>query len=1175
MPALRDYAQNYTSVTNAAQKVDTPDYSENDLLLMLCSVDTNNGPSYWSGGEAATICWLYDNTTGWTSGDMTAAFNSAATADWWFTSASPCAVNDAVYFGHTSPFNSIQVLCSTAGAGAQTWVWEYYNGSTWSTLTTLNNGLIIAMSIGIHNLNFNPPANWASADPGCGTAGYYVRCRISAYTSLTTRGVYSQGWLGKWNQLCEVENGTSAGLGVLYKIAGASEPVEYAVNDERATNDTKNVLLCSIRDVDTALPFAHATVAALSNATTNYDSDLSLYSGSVIGCAQSFTSPAVKYRLASVKFYLKKLGTPTGTITAKLYTQAAGIIPTTPTLAISNTKNIATDITTDYQLIEFTFPWYQQYWMNTSAVYVIGLEYSGGDVNNCLKVGYENTTPSHAGNGSTLTGAVWTAYAWDLIFYAYYFDFSSTTSSAGRFAMPTITTERDNSLVLYMGANAAASVPSIIEGPCTLLVGKDGSAHADALSWGFQKTAGTSPANVYLTALGTSWTQVGAVCAINPPSTGATAIPAYCASDSSVYISPESGAAYLTDAAPVITATNYFGATLNGKTLVSSGTTITYGDTGLNSYHAMRNVNGVITAGSWAGNVSVIASRNLADKNILFHIQPYLPLDIQTTDSVSLVGACGVAIGFASTANTHYKVWHVGGANTPWGTQRHQPVVINTGYTGAGKIQDTGTLVPSAVVNLGFFVSGKVATPDWLMGSIWALDTTVVAGGNAAEPLQIPGIVQAAASGHERKSVIQQGASQFMIFQPLQIGDGGTNPVYLNLDTTALEFPKQYDKNTKNVNYCSIDNVCGLKYYAGASDTIIHKNSVISSPSRYFWGLHASSNVGATYDFSGLSVIGAGTITLARAITIIGLTINDYSTLDISALILQDSTIKGVPATSDSVTTAWNTSVQNSTIDVTNVTAGNRWASVANPEIFVGCTFIGSASTGHAIRIDTPGTYDLNTLTWTAFGTGNSAAIFNDSGGLVTLNMVDGGTVPTIRNGTSASTVINNNVSVDITVKNAAGSNLENARVLVEADSGGALPSYVSVTISRSGATATVVHTAHGLSTGMYAIIRGALQQEYNGDHQITKIGDNSYSYTVAGTPVTPATGTITSTARIVNELTDVTGLASDVLNFTANQPIVGTVRSASLTTKYKPGSISGTIVSSGFATTVVLIVDA
>lgn len=65
--------------------------------------------------------------------------------------------------------------------------------------------------------------------------------------------------------------------------------------------------------------------------------------------------------------------------------------------------------------------------------------------------------------------------------------------------------------------------------------------------------------------------------------------------------------------------------------------------------------------------------------------------------------------------------------------------------------------------------------------------------------------------------------------------------------------------------------------------------------------------------------------------------------------------------------------------------------------------------------------------------------------------------------------------------------------------------------ITRSGSTATVAMTGHGFSDNDYVLIAGADQAEYNGAHQITKTGDDAFTYAVSGTPDTPATGTITA----------------------------------------------------------------
>ena len=82
--------------------------------------------------------------------------------------------------------------------------------------------------------------------------------------------------------------------------------------------------------------------------------------------------------------------------------------------------------------------------------------------------------------------------------------------------------------------------------------------------------------------------------------------------------------------------------------------------------------------------------------------------------------------------------------------------------------------------------------------------------------------------------------------------------------------------------------------------------------------------------------------------------------------------------------------------------------------------------------------------------------------------------------------------------------------------SGGAaddtLPLYVVKNVSsitRSGTTATVTCTAHGYSTGDTVTILGATPSGYNGDHVITVVNSNTFTFTVPNTLTTPAAGTI------------------------------------------------------------------
>jgi len=66
--------------------------------------------------------------------------------------------------------------------------------------------------------------------------------------------------------------------------------------------------------------------------------------------------------------------------------------------------------------------------------------------------------------------------------------------------------------------------------------------------------------------------------------------------------------------------------------------------------------------------------------------------------------------------------------------------------------------------------------------------------------------------------------------------------------------------------------------------------------------------------------------------------------------------------------------------------------------------------------------------------------------------------------------------------------------------------------IIRISSTAYVTLTGHGFNSGDTVEIGSANQTDYNGIFTITVTGPNTFTYTVPGTPVTPATGIITAT---------------------------------------------------------------
>lgn len=101
--------------------------------------------------------------------------------------------------------------------------------------------------------------------------------------------------------------------------------------------------------------------------------------------------------------------------------------------------------------------------------------------------------------------------------------------------------------------------------------------------------------------------------------------------------------------------------------------------------------------------------------------------------------------------------------------------------------------------------------------------------------------------------------------------------------------------------------------------------------------------------------------------------------------------------------------------------------------------------------------------------------------------------------------------------------------------------------ITRVGSTATVTTVSnHNLASGNLVSITGAAQSEYNITNQaITVTGLNTYTFTVSGSPATPATGTIISsftTAYVQVTASDFgsSGNSSSGSSLTLISPIVG-----------------------------------
>ena len=234
----------------------------------------------------------------------------------------------------------------------------------------------------------------------------------------------------------------------------------------------------------------------------------------------------------------------------------------------------------------------------------------------------------------------------------------------------------------------------------------------------------------------------------------------------------------------------------------------------------------------------------------------------------------------------------------------------------------------------------------------------------------------------------------------------------------------------------------------------------------------------------------------------------------------------------------------------------------------------------HAVHFPAVSTLTLTDMEFFGYGAAGQPKWMadNSSAGLVTANA--GG----LTNITEAETdltgggsiVVNNAKTVAVVALDATDSTLlQNARLSLEADTGGDLAGSKTTTITTSGTTATATCTAHGMKTGDTAIIRGANEEELNGIFTITVTGANTFTYTIVSIGGASGTGTITTTNQILEGLTDVNGLIQTTgFNYTNDQPVVGRMRKSTSSPLYKSSRITGTITIDGFSTNAPMILD-
>lgn len=399
--------------------------------------------------------------------------------------------------------------------------------------------------------------------------------------------------------------------------------------------------------------------------------------------------------------------------------------------------------------------------------------------------------------------------------------------------------------------------------------------------------------------------------------------------------------------------------------------------------------------------------------------------------------------------------------------------VVNTSVIALGDgvaYDSSGTIDWSDVTKIGFGyhrLTGSPAARAVRVKQAFLHDgaSATVVGGGTNSPASLLAIRRALRGLSNPDFALLQGSSQVLARLGMQVGDGSNQTVFAAA-ASALEIQQPRSETRSRYLWNVPEDTLGYTIYASALDSISFANSVQVTPSRQPFSIHASSSTSASYNFAGAVFVG-------------------WEVTGKAGVVFNDAIFSGCYT------------IIGGELDGCTVTGSLATAAVetADPSLISNCDFI-SGGSGHAIEITTPGTYVFSGNTFTGYGSAGTtdAAIYNNSGGAVTLNVTGGGDTPTVRNGAGASTTVNNNVTVTLT-NVVVGSSYYVFKVSDSSviGSGTAASSTVEISASASGAPFTITARVRK-STG------GTRYQPFEASATLTSSGASIYVNQVADT---------------------------------------------------------------------------
>lgn len=530
------------------------------------------------------------------------------------------------------------------------------------------------------------------------------------------------------------------------------------------------------------------------------------------------------------------------------------------------------------------------------------------------------------------------------------------------FTASSITTLHDDCLVLYAMASSSvkASVP-IADAGTMWITSIASAANALAAGYKYQHTAGEAGTAPFYTEANSFMSYAGITVAIR--GNGTHTQPHYDAQCITVIDPLNASVATITN---TTIGSTVVPTTLLGRGLIKNVGTITNG--GCAPFDDTMKISAAVSESMHA--FTKVISPTVRDISSGFVLGTYrfaVPKD-------------GINIGRNDTAETglvlvlandsdNYNAYGIGGyGQKDMSYDGRSTYVVQTNQTVDTRLTSLGTFDKAQFDRLTFVAHAIRGAAGIEFSQFIHVPITgiPIVGGTAANPITSALLERDIGEGYALQ-MIEKGVA----YVPLVFG--GSKDVHVDLSLYSLSFPNLY--NSQNCLAHVDPGAFGVTIRATATSSIKMPSGIFSAKEKWHFVIDADSSASATYDFSGRSIVNA-IVTLRHVCTF-----SSMSFIECAGIVQNGSTITGCTFSGSSVT-------------------------ADNPGLISSSSFK-SGGTGHAITITETGTYGLSGLAFTGYGADDStdAAIYNNSGGAVTLN-VSNGTAPTVRNGAGASTTV-------------------------------------------------------------------------------------------------------------------------------------------------------------------------